>query len=293
MARSARSNPSEQDPLLNVSLEIAREKLSARIHLGKGLQQATGVPGISNEAALDELRAKYNTWHEYNQDLLRSIFTHSERIVNEYVGGTTFGFLGGQPDPLHVRASELGDRILTRVRRLESIAERLELFFLSPRSAAGACADPVVGIRRVFIVHGHSGARVALARVLEASATNFEVRILSEATNQGRTIIEKLEHEAASATYAVVLLTADDEGGPRTSDDRHPRARQNVILELGFFIGKLGRSKVAILYEEGVELPSDMQGVAYILLDEHDGWKLKLAKELRAAGHDLDITKAP
>jgi predicted nucleotide-binding protein len=149
------------------------------------------------------------------------------------------------------------------------------------------------GTRRVFIVHGHSGVRVALARFLEATATNFEVRILSEATNQGRTIIEKLEHEAASATYAVVLLTADDEGGPRTSKDRSPRARQNVILELGYFIGKLGRNKVAILYEEGVELPSDMQGVAYILLDEHDGWRLKLAKELLASGHELDVTKEP
>jgi predicted nucleotide-binding protein len=294
MARTARPSPVDQDPLLNYPVSIATAKLSERILLGKALIQSTASPGISNEAALENIRAKFNIWTEYNEELLRSLFTHPERVLLKYIGGPSMGFFAGAPDPLHVRAKELGERIQTRIHRLESVIERLELFPQSPHATAPAAVGPVVGTRRVFIVHGHDdAARLALARFLEATKTNFEIQILNEATNQGRTIIEKLEHEATSATYAVVLLTADDEGGPRTNGERRPRARQNVILELGYFIGKLNRKSVAILYEEGVELPSDVQGVAYILLDDHDGWKLKLGKELRASGHQLDLAKAP
>ena len=92
-------------------------------------------------------------------------------------------------------------------------------------------------------------------------------KILHEQANEGKRIIEKFEKHSAVG-FAIVLLTSDDEGKAKASDNLNIRARQNVILELGFFMGKLGRSRVLPLYIEGVELPSDIQGLMYTLIDD-------------------------
>jgi len=91
--------------------------------------------------------------------------------------------------------------------------------------------------------------------------------------------------------FAVVLLTPDDIGGSKSSDpDKlEARARQNVILELGFFVGKLGRKHVCALYKGPLDLPSDYLGVGYVPLDESGGWQLQLARELRSAGFSVDM----
>ncbi|MDB5594194.1 MAG: putative nucleotide-binding containing TIR-like domain protein [Hyphomicrobiales bacterium] len=90
--------------------------------------------------------------------------------------------------------------------------------------------------------------------------------------------------------FAVVLLTADDEGG-LVGQSPKPRARQNVILELGYFVGRLGRSNVCAIYDEGVELPSDVIGVGYVSFDKASAWEVELARELKAAGVQFDATK--
>jgi predicted nucleotide-binding protein len=143
----------------------------------------------------------------------------------------------------------------------------------------------------VFVVHGHDeAARELTARFLEKLGT--QPIILHEQPNEGRTIIEKLEHNAQVA-FAVVLLTPDDVGAVATTADRlNQRARQNVILELGYFVGKLGRNRVCALHKGSIALPSDILGVAYVPMDESGGWKLLLAKELRAAGFDVDLNRA-
>ena len=66
---------------------------------------------------------------------------------------------------------------------------------------------------------------------------------------------------------------------------------RNVVFEFGYFVGVLGRPHVAVLYEEGVELPSDVQGLVYIHYDSRGAWKLPLAKELKAAGISVDAEK--
>jgi predicted nucleotide-binding protein len=89
-----------------------------------------------------------------------------------------------------------------------------------------------------------------------------------------------------------VLLTPDDIGASRTHPiDRQSRARQNVVFELGYFTGKLGRSKVCALFKEGLELPSDYEGIVYVQMTADGGWQLRLAKELKAAGIDVDLNK--
>ena len=139
----------------------------------------------------------------------------------------------------------------------------------------------------VFIVHGRDeGAKDSVARFL--TTLRLKPIVLHEHPNQGRTIIEKFE-QYAQVRFAVVLLTPDDTGGPRDkSSEPKLRARQNVIFELGYFIGKLGREKTCALFQKDVELPSDYDGVLYVQLDEHGVWRFELVKELKAAGFEVD-----
>jgi predicted nucleotide-binding protein len=144
--------------------------------------------------------------------------------------------------------------------------------------------------RRVFVVHGHDGeARETTARLLKAM--DFEPVILHEQANQGGTVIEKFEANS-DVGFAVVLLTPDDLGRSFKEEELKPRARQNVLLELGYFIGRLGRNKVCALKRGDVELPSDYVGVVWEKMDDGGGWKLALARELKAAGHEVDLNKA-
>jgi predicted nucleotide-binding protein len=145
--------------------------------------------------------------------------------------------------------------------------------------------------RRVFVVHGRDEeAKQSVARFLER--LQLEPIILCERPNEGRTIIEKFESNA-DVSFAVVLLTPDDMGSPRELPaEQRPRARQNVILELGYFVGRLSRARVCALYKGATELPSDMHGVMYITMDEADGWRLQLARELKQAGLDIDLNLA-
>lgn len=142
----------------------------------------------------------------------------------------------------------------------------------------------------IFVVHGHDIGRMeAVARFIEQLELNPV--ILHERPSRGSTIIEKLEKHA-DVSFAVVLLTPDDVGFVSTdTGNPRPRARQNVILELGYFLGRLGRNKTCALVVGGVEVPSDYLGVVYISLDAGGGWKLKLVKELRSAGLPIDMNK--
>lgn len=132
---------------------------------------------------------------------------------------------------------------------------------------------------KVFIVHGHDvETKEMVARFVQKIGLN--PIILHEQASSGRTIIEKFE-VYSDVGFAIVLLTPDDIGAAISdSADLKSRARQNVILELGYFMGKLSRNRVCALYKAGVEIPSDYQGVLYIELDEKGAWRTKLAQEL-------------
>lgn len=144
--------------------------------------------------------------------------------------------------------------------------------------------------RNIFLVHGHNdGVRESVARFLEK--LDLHPIILHEQPNKGRTIIEKFEANA-DVGFAVVLLTPDDVGGLASDGKLAPRARQNVILELGYFIGKLGRARVCVLHAKELEVPSDIHGVLYVPYDDGGGgWRLKLGYEIKAAGIEIDMNK--
>lgn len=140
--------------------------------------------------------------------------------------------------------------------------------------------------RKIFVVHGHDeGARETVARFLEK--LEFEVIILHEQANRGRTVMEKIEAHG-DVGFAVVLLTPDDEGRKVNGSFKF-RARQNVMLELGYFIGRLGRSNVCALTRGDVELPSDFAGIVYQPME--DGWRAAVARELADAGFEINWEK--
>ena len=146
--------------------------------------------------------------------------------------------------------------------------------------------------RDVFIVHGRNEAyRETVVRFLEKLKLN--PIILHEQPNKGRTIIEKFV-DYSNVSFAVVLLTGDDRGGLKDAafDSQQLRVRQNVILELGFFLGKLGRERVCALYENGVEIPSDYDGVIFLPLDSGGAWRMALAREIKEAGLPIDMNDA-
>lgn len=146
-----------------------------------------------------------------------------------------------------------------------------------------------VSNNKIFIVHGHDhGALQSVARYLEKH--RFEAIILHEQANSGRTIIEKIEVNS-DVGFAIVLLTPDDLGKAKNEEELSPRARQNVILELGYFIGKLGRDRVCALKSAELEIPSDYVGVVWTEMDKAEAWKFHLAKELKAAGYDIDMNR--
>lgn len=167
-------------------------------------------------------------------------------------------------------------------------------------SAPGAPAPPRPGLKRprqpaqatkVFVVHGRDdGIKHQVARFIER--LGIDAVIMDEQPNRGQTLIEKFEANADVA-YAVVNLTPDDVGGLAGSslEEQRRRARQNVIFELGYFAGKLGRGKVCALYDPSVEMPSNYQGVTYIELNDTAQWQLILAKEMKDAGISVDLNR--
>lgn len=139
---------------------------------------------------------------------------------------------------------------------------------------------------KVFIVHGHdNGLKEEIARFIEK--LGLEVIILHEQANNGNTIIEKFEKNANEIGYAIILYTPCDKGF--SSKDGEGRARQNVIFEHGFFIGKLGRKYVAAIKKDNVEVPSDLSGILYIEYDTKGAWKFELAKEMKGIGFNIDL----
>ena len=167
-------------------------------------------------------------------------------------------------------------------------AQRLATGGPSPvASARGQAAAPPHS-KKVFVVHGHDSAQLGEVSAF-ISSLGLEPVILKDKPQGGRTLIEKFE-DYADVSYAVVLLTPDDVGRPMLLNDGplSPRARQNVVLEWGFFMGKRGRERIAVMYKSGVEKPSDIDGIAYIPADD-EGWKLRLAQELQHAGFSVKL----
>lgn len=190
---------------------------------------------------------------------------------------TTVEVQAGIRDNIQKSISLISQAIRTLEEDLAEQGAPARITIDSPAKAANS--------KKVFIVHGHDeAAKEKAARFL--TKIGFDPVILHEQANAGQTIIEKFEKHG-DVGFAVVLLTPDDIGGPRGRDVQ-PRARQNVILELGYFVGRLGRKRVCALKTGDLEVPSDFAGVVYEEMDPAGAWQTALARELQEAGHEID-----
>jgi predicted nucleotide-binding protein len=231
---------------------------------------------VSIEQTLEEIFGAYST--EYQR------YNSAARLDG---GPITFGGYEDYGFREYYNRSRLSSVALLE-QAVKNLRERLEDLADLGEISTSPDDEPEQFSRRIFVVHGRDGThREAVARFLEQ--LDLEPVILHEQPNKGRALITKFGEEAADIGFAVVLMTPDDIGGLRDNDDRRPRARQNVIFELGFFIGTLGPQRVAALIGQEVERPSDFDGVVYIPIETD--WRLPLCRELRAAGYEIDLNK--
>ncbi len=272
---------------LIISIDEFKQALEERIKLGEKILNRE----IKTQQEFDENREKYNLWNDFNSEYLKQSFNNE---FNEYKDRyDKCAMFVGFAKRAQVRNNKLINfkesvkEKVTNLKKLLAKADLLKCSVEAPTKKTTSVMKTQKLSNNIFIVHGHDE-RVKLdtARTIEKLGLN--PIILSEQPNQGQTIIEKFELHS-DVGFAVILLTADDLGKGKTDEEDKYRARQNVIIEMGYFIGKLGRSKVFPLYEKGVELPSDLHGVLYVPIDNAGSWKFRLAKELNASGYDVDV----
>lgn len=231
----------------------------------------------------------FDAWHAATEVALRTVMGADSPLLANFhkVRYSPSMYVSGM-DTRGYRPAGVKKVIAILEAAKSELALRDELAEVVEPASVGDDAHSLADQSPVFIVHGHDEARKhELFRVLH-DVTGTKPIILHEQPTGGRTIIEKLETYAAAAAFAVALLTSDDVGGPRETQLLSPRARQNVVFEAGYFAGRLSRSRVVLLHEEGVELPSDLHGVVFISLDAAGAWKMKLTHELAGAGLRVD-----
>ena len=202
----------------------------------------------------------------------------------------SIGVYSGAPGEDERDREYFADQVKTAVAYIDAAIYELELGLDPQASISAPQPQAPVDELAIFLVHGHDGeAKHHVARVVQ-QLTERQPVVLDEQANSGLTVIEKFELNSSRAAFAIVLLTPDDEGGPK-GDPMRPRARQNVVFELGYFFARLGRGRVVALSKGDVELPSDISGIIYISLDKDD-WPQRLAKEMRTVdGLNVDLNR--
>ena len=253
-----------------------RGSLRRRATVGEKLLVGPGDLSAFQPAAL-----AFKTWHEGNTLYVSKIFDpqSADLYLRVYLPPANLFARPGNDVEKHNRA------VREFIRRLESMADNIEqLSLVVPPPEAVRSTETN---SRVFLVHGRDeGLLAQVARFLE-SRLKLEVTILDEQPSEGRTVIEKIE-AFSGARFAVVLMTPDDEGRLAGSGEPvNPRARQNVVFELGFFMGLLTRKNVCVIDEPNMPEFSDLAGVVTVL--PRTGWELRLAKEIRASGIEVDF----
>ena len=263
-------------------------KWQAKERIGRSLEQ---IPALSN---LNDNAEEFIKWERNTRIAIANAFGEDSRNAAEFRSISFVASVGTGDPGYYARVNaEAYERSLANVKAiLESMLEEIQEYWPDDAPAQAIAEAQVMSEQqvsnRVFVVHGRDdGSKETVARYL--SSLGLVPVILHEQPNEGRTIVEKFE-DYADVGFAVVLCTPDDVGTLASDPGNlRPRPRQNVVLELGFFLGKMGRNKVCALLDGDMDMPSDYGGVLYIRLDGGEGWKLTLAREMRAAGMNIDM----
>lgn len=246
-----------------------------------------------DDAAKADFVAKYNKWNDRNMAIYRTSFEVAESIYfHEYESYD--GLIWGSD-----AIKEYKDKIQRMMNHMQGDIERSDLMQCSvaeQQTPVAVSSEPQVLSQDIFIVHGHNEEmKQAVARTV--SQLGLKPIILHEQPNGGKTIIEKFERNAEHINFAIILLSADDLAasvrdlkGVKDEDLRQHlemRARQNVVFEMGYFTGKLGRANVFFLLQDGVSKPGDLDGIVYTAYDAARAWRFELVKELKNAGYKV------
>jgi len=319
-----RGNPPA--PNLIIPRTEAESKIYDRIKSGKKLLGLS----INHENDLEAAKAQRKKWNDNNKELLKRLFD-SEVVFENYNRSSLYDTLimkaswGQKISSFYEGISNNIEALESIIERLELIPEKIIISEAQERY--GPESDTLFVVHgeddetnesiteklelipekviiseaqerfeseisdTVFVVHGHDDeSKVSVARFIEK--LGLKAVILHEQANAGQTIIEKFERNAAISAYAVVILTPDDIGALKENpDDAKLRARQDVILGLGYFCGALGRARVSVLVKQGVEISSNYLGVAYTLMDPEGAWQLSLARDMKSAGLSFDANR--
>ena len=282
-----KTKPESEATQLTGRKELFEQALNERIQIGEEMLDRQ----IQKREQFDEAEQNNADWNSYNSELLKQSFNNdcneskkSCDDVNFYyrlMGSSTRSELVELKEKLQNKLTSL-NQLLAKVDLINSqVSEGMQT--VSPAPIADTANS-----NNVFIVHGHNNElKDKVAQTLEK--LGLSPIILNE-HNDSKTVIEKLE-KYSDIGFAIILLTDEDFGKAKNEDNLNLRTSQNVILEMGYLIGRLGRERVYPLYTKGVELLTDFYGLLYTEIDTSENWKIKMAIELNAAGYEIDVNK--
>lgn len=288
MAKSRQVPQTPQLPaVLNMKNEEFKNELEKRIEIGNELFSRNA----NSPSEFYAIENDYTHWNDYNKEFLKQAFDISENEYHKSYADAGYTFMGQLGEVPNNPIQTLKNLIQYKLTNLRSLSNRSSLLKANiPSTPVNSSDVKTVSKSEVFIVHGHDEtARVKTARFIQQ--LGLKPIILHEQSSSGRTIIEKIE-EYSNVGFGIVLYTPCDVGAKKGEESNlKPRARQNVVFEHGYLIGKIGRKNVCALFKDDVEIPNDISGVVYVKMDDEDAWHLKIAKELKSSGYDIDMNK--
>jgi predicted nucleotide-binding protein len=279
--------------VLKVSLDLLISQEEARAKLVERIEKGNEIKSIQIESKhdLDDVERSFYKWDDFNTELLKRQFS-TEELADEYNRQSTVGVISLYEQSLSEEVRDFRKHIDIKIHRLDSIIDRIEIIPTATTVNLPIATIPLLkefDKNKIFVVHGHNNeAKLEVARFIEK--IGFQPITLHEQASGSKTIIEKIE-AYSDVGFGVVIYTPCDVGSKSSEPaNLKGRARQNVVFEHGFLIGKLGRSNVCPLVKGDLETPNDISGIVYTSMDIAN-WKLELAQELRAAGYIVDMNK--
>jgi len=290
MAKRVQSITVDNTPTeLILSKTDFKNALDERIVLGEELYQRP----LQTQQELAKNKEDFYNWTDYISEYLKQSFNKEN---NEYrksfndAGSFSFMVIGGRTSPAE-ELKEFKDKINSKVSNLKKLRAKTDLLKTSIVENPVPKVDVLqLDKSQVFIVHGHDEtAKTKTARFIEK--LGLKSIILHEQASGSKTVIEKIE-AYSNVGFGIILYTPCDIGA---KNEKNPnlknRARQNVVFEHGFLIGKIGRENVCALVKGEIETPNDISGVVYVKMDDEEAWHLKIARELRNSGYEIDMNK--
>lgn len=273
--------------MLTISNNELQKKLTERITIGEELFNRN----INSQQEYDNLKSDFDIWSDYNFEYLKQVFNYPENDYMDSYNHAGYTYLGQMGEVPNNPIQSIKNLIDYKLKDLKSLLAKAEILKSEkPNQPNASIAQKRLSKNEVFIVHGHDElAKTKAARFVEK--LGLKPIILHEQTNSGKTIIEKIE-KYSDVGFGIVLYTPCDKGCVKGKEDNlSNRARQNVVFEHGYLIGKIGRQNVCALVKGEIEVPNDISGVVYVKMDEDDSWHIKIAKELRSSGYEIDLNR--